>query len=666
VRFSSAGIASFKMASLHYRYLLCVTSVVLVQSRSFLKSRATAIGPSSSVDGSLTKKGLLRTSTPAEGDIAVAPLQEPVGPNASMKHFSDPILASLVHSTPDVTTMTTPAPSTLIATSAQANVDFEVHTMLLWAARAATNTEGQSHPDYHKRSDGDMFGLEVTGKCVPAAAQAHWREAFAHAIELMLQKTMHGMQHGLLQIAHSAVELIESTSCGLLAHDGFEKLIDQAGRLQVLASAGSLNDLDVAVQYEPLKALTVGGVDIHLELNALIVAWQLNKGPEEVGRALTAFLRDFREEDSTLSEDDSKPDVGAQDDLHETRTSAFWVEVLQAAMQRLGGGHELMSDSCVSTASARKYGDALEDAISRMMQKTRQGMRHGIEEMSSATVAFVDALQAPCSEAIGALHLRSAAARLHVFASAKMDVSNVFDFAKHVEYEPMKVLKVGGVDVHKELNRFLVAWIHKEGATPLAEGLVDFFEDFKEHEVEEQPMLESNESSDSNMAEEPVVLAILRDAVYTPLSTVNRDELLPSSCLTQDLAETFTRRVETSLEHMLQKRKKTMQFGLRELADVTDEVFGQMADAGCGLSEDAGSIRKGARKLKALTRKTVVDYGTHIKYEAMKGLVVGDVDIHIELNAFIGAWKLRSPREAGSPYGELMRKLLDIKGHDEL
>merc|ERR1712232_1509951 len=91
------------------------------------------------------------------------------------------------------------------------------------------------------------------------------------------------------------------TDCGFLAHDGFEKLLEQARRLQVLASAGSLDDLEVAVKYEPLKALTVGGVDIHLELNRLLVGWQLNKGPEEVGRAMAAFLRDFCEEPATTA-----------------------------------------------------------------------------------------------------------------------------------------------------------------------------------------------------------------------------------------------------------------------------------------------------------------------------------------------------------------------------
>lgn len=121
---------------------------------------------------------------------------------------------------------------------------------------------------------------------------------------------------------------------------------------------------------------------------------------------------------------------------------------------------------------------------------------------------------------------------------------------------------------------------------------------------------------------------------------------------------------------MLQKEKETMQLGLDELADATDEIFRQMADKGCGTSEDAHGevymIQEGARKLRALTRRTVVEYDTHIQYEAMKGLVVGNVDIHAELNAFIATWKLRSPRQAGSPYGELMRKLLYIKGHDEL
>merc|ERR1719375_3101879 len=136
--------------------------------------------------------------------------------------------------------------------------------------------------------------------------------------------------------------------------------------------------------------------------------------------------------------------------------------------------------------------------------------------MATATITFVDGLHPPCSDAEGAVHLRSAASRLRVFASAK----TLVDFAKHVEYEPMKVLKVGGVDVHKELNRFLAAWIYKQGAKPLAEGLADFVEDFKEHEVaEEAPAASSSEAALSGdeafalRAQESDVLRILRDAI---------------------------------------------------------------------------------------------------------------------------------------------------------
>jgi len=601
-------------------------------------------------------------------DDIVSTFKTHVKSNASAEHFSK--------------TKSTALPlqerATVLDTSAEAEEPFEVHTMLLWATRAATSATGQIHPDYHRRSDADHFGLEVTPQCVPAMLQATWREGFTSAIDMMLQKTMHGMQHGLLQVAHSVAELIEGTSCGLLAHAGFEKLAEQAERLQVLASAGSLNDLDVTVKYEPLKALTVGGVDIHVELNELIIAWQLNKGPEEMGRALAAFLRDFRDDSAEVAPTDAS--VGADseassqgEELHESRTPRFWTEVLQTAMLRLGGDHELMSEACLSAATARRYGDALEDGIARMLEKTRRGMQSGIQEVATATIAFVDSLHAPCSEAVGAVHLRSAATRLRVFASAK----TLIDFAQHVEYEPMKVLKVGGIDVHKELNRFLVAWIHNGGASELAHGLVDFFEDFKEHEVAEEPVShhtgESDDGSDNSARveeeAEPEVLAILRDAI-SPASTgsLERDAVLAEGCLSEAMSQTFTERVEKALEHMLQKRKRTMQLGLKELADLTDDMFGQMAqvESGCVLSQDVSFITDGARKLRRLTRKTVVDYGTHIKYEAMKGLIVGDVDIHIELNEFIGAWKLRSPREAGVPFGELMRKLATIRGHDEL
>jgi len=177
--------------------------------------------------------------------------------------------------------------------------------------------------------------------------------------------------------------------------------------------------------------------------------------------------------------------------------------------------------------------------------------------------------------------------------------------------------------------------------------------------------------TESVMAEaagpEPEVLAILRDSLET-LAHVSRASVLAAACVSDSISATFIERVEQALEHMLQKRRRNMQLGLKELAAVTEDIFGQMSrmGSGCVLIREVEVIQQGAMKLGTLTRKTVVDYGTHIKYEAMKGLTVGGVDIHRELNDFIATWKLKSRREAGAPFGVLMRKLATIRGHDEL
>jgi len=186
----------------------------------------------------------------------------------------------------------------------------------------------------------------------------------------------------------------------------------------------------------------------------------------------------------------------------------------------------------------------------------------------------------------------------------------------------------------------------------------------------------SMESSSSQVsATEPEVLSILRDAIsmvhrdtFQPAAILPREMILAEACFSDQVAVAFSAGMELALESMLQKRKRSMQTGLKQLADVTEDTFNIMTrtNQACVLNHDVAVLREGAEKLRALTLKTVVDYGTHIKYEAMKSLIVGDVDIHRELNDFIGAWKLRNPREAGLPFGLLMRKLSFMRGHDEL
>jgi len=218
------------------------------------------------------------------------------------------------------------------------------------------------------------------------------------------------------------------------------------------------------------------------------------------------------------------------------------------------------------------------------------------------------------------------------------------------------------------VNRFLVAWIQKSGETELADGMADFFGDFSEHEVQETPssnqaQLNSTSAAASDAAQEPEFLAMLRNA----LRAVAHDSFLSDECNSDDIALPFLSGVESAISHILQKQQRSMELGLKELADVTDEVFTQMRSLqGCEMSPSADTLQQGAAKLKQVTKKTIVDFETHIKYEAMQGLTVGNVDVHAEINAFISAWKLRSHEEAGLPFAELMWKFATIEGHDEL
>merc|ERR1711920_332253 len=100
--------------------------------------------------------------------------------------------------------------------------------------------------------------------------------------------------------------------------------------------------------------------------------------------------------------------------------------------------------------------------------------------------AILGELEGTCEKlgaSAAAKHLRDAAKRLAVLSGVK----NLVNPGVHVEYDPKKVLKVAGVDVHLELNRFIGAWINDETAAKMGIGLADFFEDFKEQqEVDDQ------------------------------------------------------------------------------------------------------------------------------------------------------------------------------------
>jgi len=531
---------------------------------------------------------------------------------------------------------------------------FMVHRMLQSAA-SAVGSESEA-------------AATVTADCVPEGLQAEWRSSFTGAVDAMLEKTRRSMQRGLIEVSKSTINLLEGISCGPKA---FDRLKEQAGRLNVLASARSLGQLDAQVKYEPFKTLMVGGNDIHVEVNQLISAWKIKNDPEEMGTALVAFLRDFADDSAEpAGSPGDSPEVTAQPsvdiatapapasgDKGYSRTPSFWIQALSRVLQRLGGSN-VLPEACLQEETAREYTYALDSAFGHMLEKSKFGMRNGLRDLAKATSALLENIGTSCSGTSATESLKrlgSCASRLTIFASAK----TLMNIGVHVEYEPMKMLVVGGIDIHKELNRFIVAWLQQKGATEVGEGMADFFEDFAEVVPQEEPAPKKLWESD--------LLAMIRDALLaaSPDDTAERTGVLSADCLPDVLASSFGNGVERALDYMLKKRKRTMQLGLKELADVTDQLLVKMGRS-CIESTGAQVIHRAAKKLSRLTRRTVVDYGTHIKYEAMKSLEVGSVAIHAELNQFIAVWKMRSRREAGTPFGELMRKCSTIGGHDEL
>jgi len=490
-----------------------------------------------------------------------------------------------------------------------------------------------------------------------------WHGSVEAAIATMLRKSRRDMQRGLADFAQGVIDLVSGATCGDLA--AFAKLKDQATRLKVFATSRSLGQLDAKVKYEPLKVLMVGGVDVHAELNAVIIAWQLKKGAEAFGQALAMFLRDFASDaagDAADAPAGAPPGAAPREGVAPTtpvgqRTAGYWAEALNEAFKRLGDGSAPTNEQCLGEELAQRSGDLVAAAFEDMMQKTRWGMQKGLRRIADGTARLLADLDVACGASRaspGLLRLRSAAARLQVLSVAK----NLVNPGIHVDYEPLKALKVGGIDVHVELNLLIKAWINEEGAASFGKALALFFEDFQEQV--EAPETDSGSDSDRmrRMIEEALEAAAKAADQVAPA--------LGEGCFSAESMAAFVPGVDGAIEHMLQKKKRTMQQGLKELADVVDRLLAAQP-GGCTAGAGARVLWSGARKLQRITRKLAVDYGTHIRYEAMKSLIVGGVAVHSELNNFLAAWKLNSPDQAGPPFGQLMHRVGTARGYgDEL
>ena len=221
---------------------------------------------------------------------------------------------------------------------------------------------------------------DLPATCVNASTAAVWYDGFTAAVDTMMQRTKRTMQLGLTSVAKGVLMLTdEMAPCG--DQPMLHPLRDRAMRLKVLASTRSLAGLDSTVRYEPLKSLSVGGIDVHLELNALLVAWRMNHGPEAVGQTLARFLADFSEdaEDSSVEPPPEAPEAEAT--AHGPgalqRTPGFWVALLNSAFRRLKDESQPVSVACVAEGTASLNADKLDEAFGRMMQKTQRSMQLG-------------------------------------------------------------------------------------------------------------------------------------------------------------------------------------------------------------------------------------------------------------------------------------------------
>jgi len=491
----------------------------------------------------------------------------------------------------------------------------------------------------------------IVEACVPETVRGRWTTSFRDAVETMMQKSRRTMQQGLTGVADSIIHLVDGCECGELS--SLQRFKEQAKRLRAFSTSRSVVNFDSRVEYEPMKTLVVGGVDLHSELNALLVGWKMNKGPQQTGVALQNFLQEFSEESATeLADSAQQSVVDVAVPAHvEQGSPSFWIQALNVAFERMGDASKPVTSFCMTEAVAQRFSAGLEEGFQEMLKKTKRGMQRGLRLIAESTQTLLHDLEqchaVPIS--VATRKFRAAIERLLVFATAK----TVVNYGAQVEYEAMQGLKVGGIDIHKEVNLFLGAWMFKHGADEVGIGLQEFFWDFADAE-------------DEGIAEEPVdspIYTMLRDAFAAASS--QGDTTVPKTCFTAGVINEFEAAVEGAIDHMLKKRSKTMQQGLKELAAATVDLVGALP-AECAQHSGVERVLRGAKKINVLTRKTVVDYGTHIEYEAMKSLRVGGIAMHSELNAFIAAWKLRSKEESGSPFGILMQKCSTIVGHDDL
>mmetsp|Transcript_35499 Transcript_35499/g.77621 ORF Transcript_35499/g.77621 Transcript_35499/m.77621 type:complete len:174 (-) Transcript_35499:62-583(-) len=144
----------------------------------------------------------------------------------------------------------------------------------------------------------------------------------------------------------------------------------------------------------------------------------------------------------------------------------------------------------------------------------------------------------------------------------------------------------------------------------------------------------------------PVVFA-------TALKAFDTKAELDPKCISDDTAVKFNSAVDSIIEQMMEKRKKKMRLGLRDLGGAVDYV-GNQVKAACPTA-DLGRMQRAAEKLVRFCGDKA-----NIEYEVKKTLKVAGTDIHSKVNGWIGAYKNQmTPENAGKELGDLLLAMED-------
>mmetsp|Transcript_17782 Transcript_17782/g.41430 ORF Transcript_17782/g.41430 Transcript_17782/m.41430 type:complete len:592 (-) Transcript_17782:153-1928(-) len=531
----------------------------------------------------------------------------------------------------------------------------------------------------------------ITADCVPQSAQRDWETRFNRAVVLMLKRNTRDMQRALVAAAESILLLVKSCSCGVIPT--LNLFNDWAARMRVYATAHTEEEVGSKVSFQPLKELSVGGVDVHSEVNQIILAWKMGRQADEVGKAVAELLRAFQptEDDFLMTSTTTTPVSTTESsttatssqprNYHGIDSPTFWMHATNAAFEHLHDSAQLRAE-CVAERTAKDFADALLESFDTMTLRTKPAVTAGLRLLSNGTSMLFAAIVGACPD-VGKypamVHLQEAASRLVVLAKGR----TILNTGVNVEYEALKTLIVGGVDVHSELNMLISAVVGRRGPVKVGECLADFLEDFVEELAPDDPSgsLDGAGAQDS-AAKDPAdadaggegasrrspVVELLQAAWLAASSAEGSIPVPPqkqSSCFEERAADKFAVGVQEAVNEMLKKRKLTMHRGLKQLALSTSQLLGTMSFS-CLSDPGAQVVRRCTQKLTAVTRKTMVDYGSVIKYEPMKSLVVAGTPLHIELNEFIKAWQVRGKAESGPAFGRLMHRCSQIIYHEEL